>query len=51
LDDYIDQKKQGLDPVFVASKIKGLENVECWSGDGKKKAKVEVTGKETLSRV
>lgn len=31
LDDYTAQKKAGIkDPVFNASNIKGLENVECW---------------------
>ena len=31
LKDYTDQKKAGIkDPVFIASNIKGLENVECW---------------------
>ena len=32
LDDYRAQKAKGLDPVFVASSIEGLENVECWGG-------------------
>ena len=32
LEDYTAQKKAGIkDPVFDASKIKGLENVECWN--------------------
>ena len=32
LDDYTKQKKAGIkDPVFDASNIKGLENVECWN--------------------
>lgn len=32
LDDYTKQKKEGIDsPVFDASKISGLENVECWN--------------------
>ena len=31
LKDYTDQKKAGIkDPVFIASNIKRLENVECW---------------------
>ena len=31
LDDYTAQKKAGIkDPVFDASNIKGLENIECW---------------------
>ncbi|MGL5348441.1 MAG: alanine/glycine:cation symporter family protein [Peptostreptococcaceae bacterium] len=36
LDDYTAQKKAGIkDPVFDASNIKGLENVECWNGNEK----------------
>ena len=32
LDDYTKQKKAGIkNPVFCASNIKGLENVECWN--------------------
>ena len=30
LKDYIDQRKQGKDPVFQASSIKGLTNTDCW---------------------
>lgn len=30
LKDYQDQKQQGKNPVFHASRIEGLENVECW---------------------
>ena len=38
LKDYSDQKKAGIkDPVFYASNIKGLENVECWSDEDKNK--------------
>ena len=34
LDDYTKQKKAGIkNPVFCASNIKGLENVECWNGN------------------
>ena len=34
LKDYSDQKKAGIkDPVFKASSIKGLENVECWQDE------------------
>ncbi|OWZ85039.1 alanine/glycine:cation symporter family protein [Natranaerobius trueperi] len=33
--DYIRQKKEGLDPVFVASKVDGVENVECWDDPSK----------------
>lgn len=35
LDNYISQKKQGINPVFKASDIKGLEEVECWGSDEK----------------
>ena len=39
LKDYTDQKKAGIkDPVFVASNIKGLENVECWQEEKEEKA-------------
>lgn len=32
LDDYTNQKKAGIkDPIFKASNIKGLENIECWN--------------------
>ena len=30
LDDYSAQRKQGLDPVFVAENIPGLPATECW---------------------
>lgn len=30
LEDYISQKRQGIDPVFHVDNIEGLENVECW---------------------
>ena len=30
--DYLKQKKQGKDPVFVANSIPGLKNTECWDG-------------------
>ncbi|MBE6465353.1 sodium:alanine symporter family protein [Denitrobacterium detoxificans] len=30
LNDYESQKKQGLDPVFLASSIPGLPATECW---------------------
>ena len=40
LDDYTKQKKAGIkDPVFDASKISGLENVQCWK-DKNDKVKV-----------
>ena len=29
--DYQEQKKKGLDPVFVASNIPGLPACECWN--------------------
>ena len=39
LKDYTDQKKAGIkDPVFIASNIKGLENVECWQEEKEEKA-------------
>ncbi|TCT25087.1 AGCS family alanine or glycine:cation symporter [Melghiribacillus thermohalophilus] len=31
LQDYIEQRKQGKDPVFYASRIKELKNVEWWT--------------------
>ncbi|MEC2464242.1 alanine:cation symporter family protein, partial [Bacillus cereus] len=30
LSDYVNQKKQGKDPVFYAGSIPGLKNTECW---------------------
>ncbi|SFS61073.1 alanine/glycine:cation symporter family protein [Marininema halotolerans] len=30
LKDYLEQRKQGKDPVFYADTIEGLKNVECW---------------------
>ncbi|MFC0471305.1 alanine/glycine:cation symporter family protein [Halalkalibacter kiskunsagensis] len=33
LKDYVKQKKEGKDPVFYASSIEGLKNVECWQGE------------------
>ena len=34
LDDYTAQKKAGIkEPVFDASNIKGLENIECWKAN------------------
>lgn len=33
LDDYIAQRKRGLDPQFYAKNIEGLTNAECWSDD------------------
>ena len=39
LKDYTEQKKAGIkDPVFIASNIKGLENVECWQEEKEEKA-------------
>lgn len=29
---YLQQKQQGLDPVFVRADLPGLTNVECWDG-------------------
>ena len=34
LDDYTEQRKRGLNPVFKASTIPGLKGTECW-GDEK----------------
>ncbi|AYA78366.1 sodium:alanine symporter family protein [Bacillus sp. Y1] len=33
LKDYVKQKKEGKEPVFYASNIKGLKNVECWKDE------------------
>lgn len=35
LQDYRRQKKAGMEPVFHASSIEGLTNVECWGDEGK----------------
>ncbi|OQY41245.1 MAG: sodium:alanine symporter family protein [Fusobacteriia bacterium 4572_74] len=32
LDDYTDQRKQGLDPVLRAETVDDLDGVECWTG-------------------
>jgi AGCS family alanine or glycine:cation symporter len=38
LEDYTKQKKAGIkDPIFDASNIEGLENVECWNSKLEKK--------------
>lgn len=34
LKDYLRQKKEGKAPVFYASNIEGLDNVECWKDEG-----------------
>lgn len=33
LKDYLRQRKEGKDPVFYASNIEGLENVDCWQDE------------------
>ncbi len=33
LDDYTRQRRQGIDPVFVADSIPGLPRTECWHMD------------------
>ena len=30
LDDYTRQRKEGIDPVFVADRIPGMPKTECW---------------------
>jgi len=30
LEDYLEQKKSGKDPVFIASRIPGLKHADCW---------------------
>lgn len=30
LDNYMEQRRQGLDPVFYADDIEGLKGVESW---------------------
>jgi len=32
LKDYLDQKREGKDPVFHSQNIKGLKDIECWDG-------------------
>ncbi|WP_227937532.1 alanine/glycine:cation symporter family protein [Alkalihalobacillus deserti] len=39
LKDYLKQKKEGKEPVFYASNIKGLENVEYWKEEDVEKRK------------
>lgn len=36
LQDYIDQKKEGIDPQFHYSRIKGLKNIEWWGKQDEK---------------
>ena len=36
LDDYSEQRKQGVDPVFVAEKIPGMPATECWHAESLK---------------
>lgn len=39
LDDYTNQKKSGIkNPIFKASNIKGLENIECWNENSEQTA-------------
>lgn len=33
LDDYTEQRKRGLDPIFKASTIPGLKGAECWEDE------------------
>lgn len=33
LQDFVKQRKKGLNPVFKASSIKGLKNAECWEDE------------------
>lgn len=33
LEDYISQRKFGINPIFYASNISGLKGVECWDSD------------------
>ncbi len=42
LEDYLQQRKQGADPVFKASCIAGLNNAECWEKeqDAKKEERI-----------
>ncbi|MEW9670452.1 alanine/glycine:cation symporter family protein [Ammoniphilus sp. 3BR4] len=39
LEDYRQQKKQGIDPIFHANRIAGLQNAECWETDEEAKKK------------
>lgn len=39
LDDYLQQKKDGKDPVFHVDNIPGLKNVEAWGTPGEKSGK------------
>ncbi|CKH62761.1 Na+/alanine symporter [Streptococcus pneumoniae] len=42
LQDYINQKKAGKDPIFYKENIKGLENIECWDSYEKTSKKKSV---------
>lgn len=48
LDDYTRQRKQGLDPVFVADQIEGLPKTECWHVGADE---LSAPGHETLGSV
>jgi alanine or glycine:cation symporter, AGCS family len=37
--DYIEQRKQGIDPKFYSDSIPGLNNVECWEKKPQEKLK------------
>ncbi|GKT15042.1 Sodium:alanine symporter like protein [Aduncisulcus paluster] len=39
LEDYLAQKRAGIDPVFHVDNIPGLKNVEAWGTPGKKAQK------------
>jgi AGCS family alanine or glycine:cation symporter len=43
LDNYLEQRKQGVDPVFYADDIEGLKGVECWP------TKEEAEGKQVAN--
>lgn len=44
LEDYMKQKKQGINPVFKASTVKGLESVELWGNEVKNSQATEIKG-------
>ncbi|WP_175410800.1 sodium:alanine symporter family protein [Streptomyces sp. TRM64462] len=33
MDDYVKQRRAGLDPVFTKDRVPGLRNVECWDAE------------------
>ncbi|WP_228452554.1 alanine/glycine:cation symporter family protein [Streptomyces alkaliterrae] len=46
LDDYMAQRRQGLDPVFTRDRVPGLKNVECWEPAAEQEPAAAQAGRE-----